>query len=81
MEIVPLRAGPATGATEKLMPPLPVPDVGPVKVIHDTPLAALQAHPDPVAIVAVPVPPCAPNECEGGSTVTSQPPPWVRVTS
>ena len=55
--IVPLRAGPDMGATEKLIAPFPVPDVAPVRVIHDASLAALQAHPGATWIVELPAPP------------------------
>jgi hypothetical protein len=79
--IVPLLAGPPAGDTEKEIPPLPMPEVGPVRVIHDESLAALHEHPEAASIVALPLPPCAPNECVSGSTATVQPPPWVNVTS
>ena len=73
--IVPLREGPETGETAKEMPPPPVPDVDPMRVIHGESLAAVQAHPAAAVIVAVPVPPCAPKECESGSAEKLQPAP------
>jgi hypothetical protein len=79
--IDPERAGPVTGATVKLMPPPPLPDVGPVSAIHGDSLAAVHAHPAADSIVAEPVPPCAPNACASGSTAKLQPAPWVTVTS
>jgi hypothetical protein len=79
--IVPLRAGPPIGATEKLRPPPPLPDVVPVSVIQDESLEAVQAQPADVSTDEDPVPPCAPNECVRGSTAKLQPVPCVMLTT
>ena len=78
--IVPLRAAPVSAATVKAMPPLPLPEVGPVSVIHETPLDAVQLHPLDDSTVAEPAPPWAPNDCLIGSTRKSQPFDWVMLT-
>src|SRR6188768_725036 len=57
--IVPDRAAPELGSTLTVTEPLPEPPAGPVTLIQDTKLVALQAHADPVATVVVSVPPAA----------------------
>ena len=68
-EIVPVRPGPLSGATLKPNVPLPLPGLGPISVIHESPVLALQAQPGPVVTVDDPLPPPAPNVCAIGCTV------------
>ena len=52
-----MLAAPVSGATVKVIAPPPVPDVGPVSVIHGALLEAVQPQPPPASIVAEPEPP------------------------
>ena len=71
--IVPVRAPPVAAETEKAMPPLPVPEVEPVSVIHGTSVEAFHSQPAGASIEAVPLPPAASKLWASGATVKPQP--------
>jgi hypothetical protein len=78
--IVPVRAGPVTGAILNLIVPPPLPDVWPVSAIHDAPLDAVHSQPSAAPMVADPLPPPAPKDCDNGPTSKLQPFDCVSVT-
>jgi hypothetical protein len=79
--IVPLRAGPVSAATVKVMPPFPLPAVAPLSVIQGTSLDAVHPQPTGDSIVADPAPPWAPNDWASGATAKEQPADCVTVTT
>ena len=73
MVIVPLReVGEALAVTLKPRDPFPLPLGVVVKVIHGTPLLAVQPHPAGTVIDTMPVPPAAGVETDVGCSVTEQ---------
>ena len=78
--IVPVRAAPVSGATVKAIVPLPLPEVGPVNVIHAALLPALQGHPPSASIRAEPLPPADEKGCDRGPTEMLHPAPCEIVT-
>jgi hypothetical protein len=62
-----------------LTEPLPLPVVGPLKVIQDTGLDALHAHPAVVVIATFPVAALALHEALVGEMLNVQAPAWFSV--
>lgn len=57
---------PESGATVKVMLPLPVPEAGDVNPIHGAPGATVQLQPGDVAMFTVALPPEAEKTCPAG---------------
>jgi len=71
--IVPVRCGPVLAATVNWTVPAPEPLAPAVMVIHESLLAAVQAHPVAAVTLTDPDPPLAGKLCEAGLMVNAQP--------
>jgi hypothetical protein len=79
MVSVPLRAGPAFGATANWTVPLPLRLPPLAIVIHGALLAAVQSHPAAVVTATAPEPPVCATEDDSGFRLKLQPLPCVTV--